>query len=76
MHLQKLQPHADAGQLTNLRSILVCNGSLGYLAVTKLQLHQRILHHSVSLAALFEQAAVEAGLTFQDTLYHRAVWFW
>lgn len=67
---------ATAGQLSKLRSLFVSNGSLGYLATEKLQLHKFILRNSSALDGRLSDAARQAKAHFDNEPYFRAVWLW
>lgn len=76
MWLHHTHPQATAGQLTQLRIVLVSNGSLGYLAITKLQLQKYILRNSPALEKRFVEACELADPIFSEHPYYRAVFMW
>jgi endoribonuclease Dicer len=55
-HAYKRFDQATAEELTLARAKIVSNGSLGFLAIKKLKLHELIMHHSEN----FQQVCAEA----------------
>ena len=58
--LSRRFPTATPSHLTRLRSVLVSNSALGYLALKVLGLHRYILHAAPLLGQHFERALQEA----------------
>jgi hypothetical protein len=68
-------PDLVPGQLTAIKSALVSNGSLGYLAMAKLQLHKYLLYDSAALDSHIKQAVVELA-NFKEDQFWTSVYLW
>lgn len=64
--LSRRFPTATPSHLTRLRSVLVSNSALGYLALKVLRLHRYILHSTPLLGEHFNRALEEATLFVHD----------
>lgn len=68
--LSRRFPTATPSHLTRLRSVLVSNSALGYLALKVLGLHRHILHATPLLGQHFERALQEAQLFVHEDFVH------
>lgn len=71
----RAKPDITPQYLSNFKQTLVSNGSLAYLAITKLSLQKCVLHGSNSLTAAHARAEHEV-LAFSDRPYYESVFLW
>jgi endoribonuclease Dicer len=69
-------PDVSPRQLSLLKQTVVCNGSLGYIALTKLEVQKYLLHGSVNLEQAVHRAVREVATSFQVGRFAEAVWLW